>query len=470
MASREVSSKVMFKSGIWYTISNFLFKSIAFFTTPVFARVLTKSEYGEFNNLLSWLGIMLIFASCDLDTSIIRSKLDFEDDMDSYAFSVFVLEVLITIGLFIIFLCFKSFFVGLMEIDESYFYIIFVYMVFNHIYNIYITNERAHYRYKTFSLMTGLTLVIYSIFSVILVLIMDNKLDAMVYGRLLPYIPLGMCLIVLLYRKNVKFKLKYCKYGLMISLPLVPHVLSLILMGSADRIMITKYVGPQYTALYSISAIIVTITVVLLDSLNKAWAPWFLDTMKVQKRDNIKKIASFYIIGFLSLVIGILLLGPEVIYILGGEKYMSAVSVIPPLVIGCVFQFAYTMYVQVEFYEKKMRMIAIATMITAVINIALNYIFIPKYGYMAAGYTTLVSYMILFLLHYFTVSSLGYKDIFDRRIMFGSLFVSLTLLPLMVFLYQATLMRYCIIIIYGCVFLFTLYKKRKPILNFIRKK
>ena len=39
------------------------------------------------------------------------------------------------------------------------------------------------------------------------------------------------------------------------------------------------------------------------------------------------------------------------------------------------------------------------TLIAAGCNIVLNYIFIPRYGYVAAAYTTLVSYLGAFVLH-----------------------------------------------------------------------
>ena len=37
-------------SGIWFTISNFFVRSIGLVTTPIFTRMLTKAEFGSFNN------------------------------------------------------------------------------------------------------------------------------------------------------------------------------------------------------------------------------------------------------------------------------------------------------------------------------------------------------------------------------------------------------------------------------------
>ena len=43
--------------------------------------------------------------------------------------------------------------------------------------------------------------------------------------------------------------------------------------------------------------------------------------------------------------------------------------------------------------------VTVNTIIAAVSNIVLNFLFIPKYGYVAAAYTTLASYLISFMLH-----------------------------------------------------------------------
>ena len=59
------------KSGIWFTASNFLIKGIGFITTPIFTRLLTKAEFGEFNNFRTWVNILLILTSLNLESSLI---------------------------------------------------------------------------------------------------------------------------------------------------------------------------------------------------------------------------------------------------------------------------------------------------------------------------------------------------------------------------------------------------------------
>ena len=51
------------KSGVWFTVSNFIMKSIGFITTPIFTRLLTKAEFGDFNNFQTWMMILLYITS-----------------------------------------------------------------------------------------------------------------------------------------------------------------------------------------------------------------------------------------------------------------------------------------------------------------------------------------------------------------------------------------------------------------------
>ena len=54
------------KSGVWYTASNFLVKGIVFITTPIFTRLLTKTDFGLYNNYVSWLAIITIIVTTNI--------------------------------------------------------------------------------------------------------------------------------------------------------------------------------------------------------------------------------------------------------------------------------------------------------------------------------------------------------------------------------------------------------------------
>ena len=88
-------------------------------------------------------------------------------------------------------------------------------------------------------------------------------------------------------------------------------------------------------------------------------------------------------------------LAPEIVQILATEEYYEAIYIMPPIAAGVFLTCVSNMYTNVLIYYKKTQYIMLAAIIAALSNVILNFIFIRKYGYMAAAYTTLFAYIIL---------------------------------------------------------------------------
>ena len=167
-------------------------------------------------------------------------------------------------------------------------------------------------------------------------MVLNNKLDARVYGQYIPVIVIGIFMYLLIMHRGKHVRLQYYKYAIALSLPLVPHQLSLILLSSSDRIMITKLSGAEYTALYSIAYIITNIIAILLDSMNKAWAPWLLDSLKAKQFKTIKKTTTIYfIISFIVIMVCLIpyflhsfpgLIAPDAIYQTQQFKHLTTLT------------------------------------------------------------------------------------------------------------------------------------------------
>ena len=102
---------------------------------------------------------------------------------------------------------------------------------------------------------------------------------------------------------------------------------------------------------------------------------------------------------FFILTVGLMALSPELVFILGGKEYAMAKYVAIPMVLDAFILFLYNIIVPSEYYSKKTIFIMVGTMVAAIINIALNYVFIQRYGYLAVGYTTLFAYICYLALH-----------------------------------------------------------------------
>lgn len=88
------------------------------------------------------------------------------------------------------------------------------------------------------------------------------------------------------------------------------------------------------------------------------------------------------------------LFAPECIYVLGGSEYKEAVWVVPPVCMSVYFIMLYSLVSTVTFYYEKTKSIMVSSCIIAIFNIILNSIFIKRFGMAAAGYTTLVCYVL----------------------------------------------------------------------------
>lgn len=470
---KKPGSDIVVKAGLWYTVCNFLFRGVTFLVTPVFARLLTKAEIGSFDNLASWVGILTVVTAFDLQTSIIRSKLEFLDDLDSYISSILALTSVATGVFYGIFLLFPAQISGFMGIETKYVHLIFLYLFFTPAYQMLITKHRALYKYKFFVAITGITIISSALLSLTLVLLLENKFTGRVFGNYIPYIIVGLIFYIYLFVKGKKIKIAYWKYACKICLPLVPHLLSLFLLSSSDKIILTRLSGAEIEAIYAISYTTYHVLTVLFDSMNRAWAPWLLDSLHQQEHALVKKTSKVYIVVFLGIAFGVLLVVPELIYILGGEQYMAAVYCLPPLIFSCILQFIYTMYVNVEFYLKKTVGVAIATIIATLINIGLNFVLIPldpEHGYIIAAITTMIGYTVLFISHFLVVKRLKMSHVYDTKFVLLVLALSAVVCGFGTLLYSVRIVRYIVIAVYGCALLFVAYKFKDKIIALLKPK
>lgn len=462
----EVDGKIVAKSGIWYALSNILVKATAFLTTPLFTRLLTKDQYGNYSNIASWVTIFTILTGFDAYTTVIRSKHDVGSDMNRYVSSVYLMNVLVTSIVFSIVLFFWNIFEPILSVEKKYVYVMALYLLVLPAFNLFMTKQRAYYRYKLFAAFTVITTLLSAILSVVFVLTFENKLDGRVLGQYLPAIILYFFIAVCILVKGKGIKYSYISYAFKLSLPLVPHLLSLNILSSSDRIMIKNICGAEMAALYSVDYNCVQIGNILFDSINKAWAPWLMDALHAKEYQQIKKVSNIYFFAMLFIIIGILLVGPEIIFILGGQAYTNAKWALPPLLISCIYQVAYTMYVNVEFYLKKTGVVAGATLSAAVINLVLNVVLIPRYGFVAAAFTTLISYVALYIIHYVCLKKMKMTFIFSEKKINAALFLSLVIMLFIFCTYEIFILKLLFFIIYIGIAVCVIYKTRDKLLGF----
>lgn len=443
-----MSSNRALKSGIWFTISNFLMKTIGFITTPIFTRMLSKTEYGDFNNFQTWLMILLYITSLNLEGSLIRACHEFKEDIERYIYSMILLSVISTVIWWGIANFFFDQISGILLVNRTYLNCMFIYLFFCPAVNLFQNAERFKYNYK-WTVITSMSISIgASLISVVFVLFFQDKLFGRTIGYILPTFMIGLAITIYYFIRVKRPNLYYWKYALVITLPYIPHLLSMYLLGNMDRVMIKKFCGSEHVALYSLAYTCGMLITILVTSVNNAFSPWLAEKLSIKDYGAIKQISFPYVAIFSFFSIGAVLITPEILYILGGESYLEARYVMPPVAAGCLLQFVYCMYVNIEQYEKRTIGMAITSVLAAQLNFTLNYIFIPRYGYVAAAYTTYIGYFFLLIMHMYFVKRIGKIHVYANTKMFIVAIGASILIFLSNFILDLKLIRYIIIFIY----------------------
>jgi O-antigen/teichoic acid export membrane protein len=460
--------KSALKAGIWYTISNFLIKALTFITMPIFTRIMTKGDIGLFSNITSWFNIFAIVVTFELYSSVNLARFDYKEELDKYISSNLVLGNIVTLFFYIIILIFKDFFLDLFVMNEETLHIIFLYLFFYPAFQMFQIKSQIDYDYKKIVFVSVINALLSTIISILLVLSLKNALMGRVYGYFIPLIFSSIVIYFYLLKKGKTISSKYWKYSLAISFPLIWHLLAGYLLNSADKIMITKMISENANALYSVPYTIASIVSLLWLSLNNAWSPWAYDQMDKKQYGNLKKYSKPYTIFYVVVVFLVMLITPEVLYIMAGKSYTEAMYIFPPVMVGYVFQFIYSLYVNIEFYHKKQKNIAVGTVIATIINIALNYLFIPKYGYISAAYTTLIGYACLFIIHFIFVKRLKCTSWYDTLFFLIIISISLLFMFLCNYLYLYNIARYILIIIISIGMFSVIIINRKKIFSALK--
>ena len=164
------------KSGIWYTFSNFLVRGIGLITTPIFTRLLTKAEFGAYNNYTSWLAIITIFVTLNLESTLISARFDYKEKFDEYIFSVLTLSTLSVAVWFVVFNVFGNTAESILGIQRPYINAMLLYLLCLPAINLFQARERYYYEYKKTVLVSLILSVGTAGISVALVLLMNNRL------------------------------------------------------------------------------------------------------------------------------------------------------------------------------------------------------------------------------------------------------------------------------------------------------
>lgn len=464
------------KATIWFMFCTILQKSISLITTPIFTRMMSTEQYGQFSVYNSWLQIFTIITTLRLNWAVFNKGMSkYRDDRDGYTSTMQTLTASITLVVFVIYLIFHKQINALTELPTFIMLAIFAELFVTPAIDFWTIRKRYEYIYKPVVFRTILMSVLNAGIGVCAVFFADEK----GYARILSCVLVNICFGSVLFAYNLKkgkklFCVEYARFALLFNLPLLLHYLSTYILDQFDRIMIQKMVGFSEAGIYSVAYNAGLIMKIVTQSINNALVPWQYDKLEKKEWKSLDNTLFYIFAGVGSIAVLFCAFAPELLKILADEKYYEATYVIPAVALGMFFSFIYTTFANTEFFFDQNRFTMYISMSGAVLNIFLNYICIKQFGYIAAGYTTLVCYALFALAHYYYMSycvkkKLGLEKVFNGKRLFILGTVILSAGIIVISLYNQTIIRYTIILMVLAV-AFIKRQKIKEIIKTIQKK
>ena len=445
------------KASFWFFVCSFLQKGMAVITTPVFTRLLSAAEYGQYNVFYSWMSILSIFVSLNLSAGVyIQGLVKFESQKRAYSSSLQGLTLTLLVCWLLLYVLFRSFWNGLFSLTTLQMLAMFGLIWLSAVFNFWSVEQRVELHYQRLILLTLLVSLLQPAVGIVLVFCAEDKVTARILGMLaVQFVACFWLFFVQMRRGKIFFSRFFWKHALTFNLPLIPHYLSQSVLSSSDRIMVERIVGADAAGIYSLAYSISLIMTMLNTSLMSTIEPWLYKTIRAKRIGDLSRVVYpvFVLVAAANLVV--IALAPEIVALFAPAEYYDAIQVIPPVTMSVYFMFAYTFFAVFEFYYEKTKYIAIATVGGAILNIVLNALLIPVFGYVAAGYTTLLCYILYAAFHYFFMRKIcrmfldGIRPYNTRiLVMITALFLLVGFLFLLLYPYRA--LRYAILAA-GCI-------------------
>ena len=392
------------KSATVYTLSSVFSRGLAIISMPIFTRIMSSADIGVVNLYTSWYSMISIVSTLALTSGGYSLAMkEFDGERDAYESSVLTLTTIMALvigGGLVLLSPWVSPAIGLSP--QLIFLMAFGLLVMP-AWDFWNLRQRFEYKYKlSFALSVG-SAVLATVASVGAVLLVSSQpelnvklSEARLIANYLVVYGLSAVMWILLMTRGKRFyDRRFWKFSLNLSLPLIGYSIASQVLSVSDRVMISSMVGDAETGVYGVLYSASSIALFLWSAINASFIPYLFRNIDTEGHRGIRRASNLLLAVFALVSVLISWLGPEIIKVLATDEYLASITLMPPIAAGVFLTSISNLYSNILVYYKKTKYIMFAAIAAAVVNVALNLVAIPLFGYGAAAYTTLASYIIL---------------------------------------------------------------------------
>lgn len=408
---KKVFSSSIFQNFSWLFADKFIRLALSVFVSVVVARYLGPENYGIWNYLLSITMFFTAFVSLGMDNILPRELINHPQDETAIFSTSFFLKLF---GGFIGFLLNILLFVWYRSPDTNLLIMMSLMaslLIFQSadVSDIFFKAKlQAKYsvigRNIAFVIVAALKLYfVYADYSLIY-FVGSNALEMLLGGIFVfsIYFKKGNVLSFRLFNK--RFAQRFLKDGL----PMALSGLMVMLYMRIDQVMLTDMSGDLANGIYSTGVRMIEIVYFIPMALADSFFPGIVYSKKHEGEKYEKNMLGFYsVMTYISFIIGLVtvIIAVPMMDLLFGAEYAGSGSVLQIFGLSIYATFltvATGKYLVAENYKK---VILLRSFLGLAINVVLNLLWIPEYGFMGAAYASFVSYFVPILVLLFFSST-----------------------------------------------------------------
>lgn len=390
--------KELIKNTLIIAIGKFSTQIVSFLLVSLYTAKLTTDQYGSYDLIITIVTFLTPFITLTLEESMFRFLIDAKSKKEEKSIiTQTILTILITLAIacIVIFAVIKLFKINTTKLFIPYVIAVVLMALMNAL-------VRGLGKIKLYSLSNFLLSIITIVLNVVFILGTNLKVD----GLLLSVIIANLIMVLFLaIRTNLKkfIDIKYVNKKLMkemlvYSIPLIPHSLSWTIINLSDRVIITSILGAGSNGIYAVSNKFPTIINTVYNYFAIAWKE---SAAKALHEENSGRYYNKIYTSLKNIVysatIGVIALVPFIFNILINGEYDEAYLYIPMLVFGVYFSNMASFYGGIFSAYKRTKIIGTTTLVSAIINLAVDLILIKFIGIYAAAISTLISSIFLYM-------------------------------------------------------------------------
>ena len=435
-----------------FTIGSFGSKIISFLMVPLYTAVLSTSEYGTVDLMMSTVQLLIPILLLSIQDAILRFGMDdnFEkEDVISTSFNIILKAILF---LFVGIIILKLFnFLNLSNDYLIFLFFSFVLNAINNCMNVYLKSKNK----ASIIVVSGILCTFITCLSnIILLLVFKMGVNGfMISNTIGIFIQVTYQLLVgksykdihlLNYNNISKPKLNY-------SIPLISNSVAWWVNNVSDRYILTWIKGISANGIYSVAYKIPTILTTFQSVFFNAWSISAIAEFDSEDKDGFigenYTIYSFVSLGICSFL---LLFNIPIASVLYSGKYFTAWKCVPFLLVGTVFngiaQFEGSLYAAV----KETKIVSLTTIIGSLINTVCNFLFIFLFGAIGAALSTTIGYCITWGLRtFFLQRFIRMKVYWKKHILAVSFLIAQSFLTIFNDFYMIQLVLFVFVILFS---------------------